>query len=158
MKTKFNFKMDAIKVEVVGRIIETPQIDIAAEVETTITELKDLYELKKTTLKESPELVEELMLKFASLHKTSMKIVKDVENEDLKANLTEKSLDKWFKDLFMQKDVERNLITMYYEFCEELKIKPALVQQEGLNVFFKLDLSEKREFANRVTEYLVKRF
>lgn len=169
MKTKFNFKIDAMKIEIDGRVIETPQVDVQTEVETSVTELKDLYELKKTAFKECPELIEELMLKLASLHKTSMEITKSAKAEEFKQTLKEQtenadaleheSLDEWFKDLFMQKDVDRNLITMYYEFCQELQIKPSvLIKKWGLKLFFELGLNEKREFANRVTQYLVESF
>lgn len=169
MRTKLNFKIDAFKVEVNGKQIETPEVNIATEIETTIGELKDLYELKKIMLKESPELIEEFMTKFASLHKTCIKISKNEfrSEEDVMQELEREeheqieneSLDKWFKELFMQENVDRNLITMYYEYLSELKIKPSIVVKHyGLKLFFKLNLNEKREFANRVADYFTKGF
>ena len=169
MKTKLNFKIDAIQFEINGTLINTPQIDIATDIETTVGELKELYNLKKTVLQESPALIEDLMQKFMSLHKTSVGIVKNVEEEELnqaivkeakeKAKTENEMLDRWFKEVCADVNLSKQITRLFNNYCDEINIgKTNLRNLYGLSLFFRLSLEQKQGFAKRVTEHITMGF
>lgn len=92
MKTKMNFKINAMSIETAGGVINTPEIDVTSEIETTILELKGLYELKKTVLEESPEIIEKFAKEFlkaaVSIQKDYDKVLEVVTSERTRAKQT----------------------------------------------------------------------
>lgn len=64
MKLKMNFKINTMSIETSKGIIETPAVDVTSEIETTVTELRGAYELKKTILDETPALAEKFAREF----------------------------------------------------------------------------------------------
>lgn len=96
MKTKFNFAIASQTIAIGAETVTTPNINIETEVDASILELKGLYDLQKTAMKEAPALVEEFMKGLYEVYQTCMTLSDKMEKpEPEQKTATQEEEDKW---------------------------------------------------------------
>ena len=143
MRTKFDIKINAMQFTIQEQTIETPEIHINTELDTTIGELRDLYSLQKEVLKETPALAETFAKEFLESLIRTYTHFEQLDSSHKERELQERRIDEWFREYFLAPDITEEAKKAFSDFFGEKALRID---------FFEMALETKNEFFKTVCD------